>query len=249
VGREANKEDKRGRIREAAAALFVERGFEGTTTTAVAERAGVAKGTLFLYASTKEDLVALVFEHRLTSAVEAAFASMPVNGTIAEEAEHLFGAFLSFYAPQPELARIFVRELMFPGAAAARVRDGVDRAFLGRLRERIAAHMAAGELTKSVMPEMIASMWFGLYVVVLIAWLGGSLPAHTHARALLRSAIDLSIRGLLPLVPNQGDASCPPPPKKRPTSTKPRPASARTARATSRRTASATAATKTRGSR
>ncbi len=83
MGREANKEDKRTRIREAAAALFVERGFEATTTTAVAERAGVAKGTLFLYATTKEDLVALVFEHALSGAIDDAFRTMPKNVSIA----------------------------------------------------------------------------------------------------------------------------------------------------------------------
>ena len=110
MSREANKADKRARIREAAASLFVERGFDATTTSAVAERAGVAKGTLFLYASTKEDLVALVFEHRLDGAIERAFETLPEGGGVADEAEHVFGVLLAFYAPQPELARIFVRE-------------------------------------------------------------------------------------------------------------------------------------------
>jgi AcrR family transcriptional regulator len=248
VTRETNKEDKRARIRDAAAALFVERGFDATTIAAVAERAGIAKGTVFLYATTKEDLVALVFEQRLTAAVDRAFATLPRSVSIAAEAEHVFGAFLDFYAPQPELARIFVRELMFPGAAARRIRDAVDQSFLGRLTARIQMRIDAGELSRTTPASIVASMWFGLYIVVLIAWLGGSLPAHTAARAMLRAAIDLSIRGLSP-ERTEGERRWEPPPKKRATSTKPRPPSARTAPATSRRTASATVATKTRGSR
>ena len=65
--REANKEDKRERIREAAFELFLEHGVGGTKLADVAERAGVAKGTLFLYASDKEDLVCMVMHERLAA--------------------------------------------------------------------------------------------------------------------------------------------------------------------------------------
>lgn len=256
--REANKEDKRARIRDAAAALFVERGFEATTTAAVAERAGVAKGTVFLYAKTKEDLVALVFASELSAAIENALATLPTGGTIADEVEHVFGAFFAFYEPRQALARIFVKELMFPGEAAAKVRDSVDLSFLARLVERIQRAQARGELTQDVPPGMAANMWFGLYVVVLIAWLTGSLPSAAAARAMLRSAIDVSIRGLGSeprVVPparqsnEEGGSSCTPPPTKPVTSTPPRRRSARTAGSTSRKTGSATVATKKRGSR
>ena len=47
--RERKKLETRQRISTAAFALFVERGYEATTVEAIAERADVAKGTVFNY--------------------------------------------------------------------------------------------------------------------------------------------------------------------------------------------------------
>ena len=56
MGRDENKQDKRARLREAAAALFVERGFDATTTHAVAERAVVGRRTVFRLFNDMESL-------------------------------------------------------------------------------------------------------------------------------------------------------------------------------------------------
>lgn len=252
MGRDENKEDKRARLREAALSLFLERGFDATTTHAVAERAGVAKGTLFLYAETKEDLVALVFEHRLGEAIARAFATLPARGTPVDEALHVFDAFFALYEPQPELARIFVRELMFPKAAAEKVRAEIDRTFLARLADRVSHHARLGAIAPELPADAIARLWFGHYVLVLIAWVGGRLPSRAAARSALRASLELTMRGLSPRTgPHEGGSESwgAPPPRKPATSTRRSSRSARTAPATSSATASATAATKTRGSR
>jgi AcrR family transcriptional regulator len=71
----------RGRTRdaivEAALELFRERGFEGTTMRAVAERAGVSVGNAYYYFSSKDELVQgfydqLVAEHRALALPELA---------------------------------------------------------------------------------------------------------------------------------------------------------------------------------
>ena len=59
--RERNKQDKLRRIKEAARRLFYERGFEATTTQAIAEAADIGTGTLFSYVRVKEDLLLMVF--------------------------------------------------------------------------------------------------------------------------------------------------------------------------------------------
>lgn len=53
---ERRKQARPGELLDAALALFVEKGFAATRVDEVAARAGVSKGTLFLYFSTKEDL-------------------------------------------------------------------------------------------------------------------------------------------------------------------------------------------------
>lgn len=54
--RERRKEARPGELLDAALALFVEKGFAATRVERVAARAGVSKGTLFLYFPSKEEL-------------------------------------------------------------------------------------------------------------------------------------------------------------------------------------------------
>ena len=54
--RERRKEARPGELLEAALDLFVEKGFAATRSEEVAARAGVSKGTLFLYFPSKEEL-------------------------------------------------------------------------------------------------------------------------------------------------------------------------------------------------
>ncbi len=54
--RERRKQARPGELLAAALELFVEKGFAATRVDEVAARAGVSKGTLFLYFSSKEEL-------------------------------------------------------------------------------------------------------------------------------------------------------------------------------------------------
>jgi len=54
--------DKRPRLVEAACAVFAEKGYASTRVAEIAERAGVGKGTVYEYFSSKEELLFAVFE-------------------------------------------------------------------------------------------------------------------------------------------------------------------------------------------
>ena len=64
--RERRKEARPGELIEAALELFVEKGFAATRSEEVAVRAGVSKGTLYLYFPTKEDLLKAVITENLS---------------------------------------------------------------------------------------------------------------------------------------------------------------------------------------
>jgi AcrR family transcriptional regulator len=71
VGRRLrNMQDKQSRIFGAAAALFAERGFESVTTQQISDRADVAAGTLFRYASSKGELLMMVYNEDFRAALE-----------------------------------------------------------------------------------------------------------------------------------------------------------------------------------
>ena len=64
--RERRKEARPGELLEAALDLFVEKGFAATRSEEVAARAGVSKGTLFLYVPSKEELFKAVIRENLS---------------------------------------------------------------------------------------------------------------------------------------------------------------------------------------
>ena len=66
--RDRNMQDKHGRIFQAAAALFEAHGYAGVTTQAISERADVGAGTLFRYASSKDELLLMVLNQALRAA-------------------------------------------------------------------------------------------------------------------------------------------------------------------------------------
>jgi TetR/AcrR family transcriptional regulator len=66
VRRERRKEARPGELLDAALSLFVEKGFAATRVEEVAARAGVSKGTLFLYFSSKEELFKALVRHTIS---------------------------------------------------------------------------------------------------------------------------------------------------------------------------------------
>lgn len=65
-----NQVSKQAAILEAAFELFSEKGFSATRLDEVAQRAGVAKGTLYLYFDSKEDLFKKVVETAIIINIE-----------------------------------------------------------------------------------------------------------------------------------------------------------------------------------
>ena len=66
---ERRKDARPGELASAALELFVERGFAATRLEDVAKRAGVSKGTLYLYFDSKEDLFKAVVREGIVSRI------------------------------------------------------------------------------------------------------------------------------------------------------------------------------------
>ena len=83
--RERRKQHRPGELLEAALDLFVEKGFAATKSEEVAAKAGVSKGTLFLYFPSKEELFkAVVRENVVKTVKEGALEVANFKGSCAE---------------------------------------------------------------------------------------------------------------------------------------------------------------------
>src|SRR5512133_591320 len=99
--RERNKERKREALVRAGRALFLAKGFDETTTRAIAAKAGVASGTFFLYFREKRDLLFHLFRDEVSAVQEEAFRTAPADGPLVGQLVHVFGRFYAWYAKNP----------------------------------------------------------------------------------------------------------------------------------------------------
>ena len=80
--RQRRKDARPLELLDAALELFVEKGFTAARAEEVALRAGVSKGTLYLYYPSKEELLKAVISQRLSTEIAAG----------AAQAEHFEGS-------------------------------------------------------------------------------------------------------------------------------------------------------------
>jgi len=144
--RERRKEARPGELLDAALDLFVEKGFAATRSEEVVARAGVSKGTLFLYFPSKEELFkAVVRENMVRHQTEGAEEIARFEGPTAALLQYLmlewwrrYGAtkasgisklVMSEASNFPDLARFFQEEVVTPGHAMIRsvLQRGIER--------------------------------------------------------------------------------------------------------------------------
>jgi AcrR family transcriptional regulator len=196
TSRAAQRAGTREQIRVAAWELFSTVGFDETTTQVIAERAGVAAGTVFVHASDKADLLFMVMHDRLDAAMNERFETLP-DGALLDRLMHVFSGVLRMYGEHPKMGAAFVR--LLPGARGPNA-DRVNTmtfAFLGRIAGLVGEAQARGEAARDLEPMMCAQNIFGLYFVALLGWLSGVIPIEA-VDARLRASLALQIRGFQP---------------------------------------------------
>ena len=145
--RERRKEARPGELLDAALDLFVEKGFAATRVEEVAARAGVSKGTLFLYFQSKEELFKAVVRENISGrfkewneefeAFEGNSAEMLAycmstwwERVGATKASGITKLMVSEAKNFPEIAAFYQQEVIAPGESLIRriLQRGIDRA-------------------------------------------------------------------------------------------------------------------------
>lgn len=99
----------RGRILDAAATLFARHGFDGTSTARIARAAGVPKGLLFYYFSTKAEVLTALLDERLVVAPLDA-ATLAVRGDTEQTLMNVGERILADHADSEVLREIVWHE-------------------------------------------------------------------------------------------------------------------------------------------
>jgi AcrR family transcriptional regulator len=169
--RERRKESRPSELLAAALELFVERGYAATRLDDIAARAGVSKGTLYLYFANKEELFKALVRENIVSLLERFRAEIdgspaPASalvGTFLHSWWREFGAtrlagiaklILSEAGNFPEVARFFHDEVIRPNndLFASILERGIASGEFRAIDAETAAHLW-------ISPLVMKAMW------------------------------------------------------------------------------------------
>ncbi len=178
--RAQQKRATRAAVLSAARALFAERGFEQTTMRDIAGAANVAVGTLFTHFADKRVLLSEALHDELDGVLQAARETAPACGIarLLHLSEHLF----AYYAARPALAAVLVKESLISPLS-----ERSEQVLYGFLREAEESIERAGLLREGVSATDAASVFFALYIAVLLGGLRADpMPVHDMTQQLAR---------------------------------------------------------------
>jgi AcrR family transcriptional regulator len=179
------KETTRARLLAAAAQEFARAGFERANIDGISLAAGYAKGTIYNYFPSKEELFLAVVEE--ASAQAAAAAPAPAGASASERLTAALTGFCGWAEQQDPLARVLVRECLMgtPGLYPRVI--GAEWPLTTQLEAIIADGMQKGEIHNDVPADLLALALAGLTDLALSQhWAsGGTRPSLTEIPALV----------------------------------------------------------------
>ncbi len=195
--REQNKADKYRRIVEAATTLFQQQGFEATTTAAIADAAGIGAGTLYLYVTSKEDLLVDVFRIDVTRAWEEAFELADPEAPLLDQLLSAFLHVTDHHESDRELARAFFKELLFVDEPVRSNVSEIMRGYFLGFGEVVQEAKRRGKLDPDVPVMALVNNLFASWYLTMQRRHTETITI-TQAKSQLRSAFATALMGITP---------------------------------------------------
>jgi len=160
--------DKRDRVVHEAACLFAERGFSRADMAELANRAKVAKGSLYNYFESKEDCYMFVCQDALDRYRQAVYDGLEQDWDIYRQVEHIFRSGAGFVLEHPEYIILY---LNISSAGMDRFADQlsqkVEQQFARLLKELLTRDMTRGLVRADLDIAFAAHMLNSLYIFFL----------------------------------------------------------------------------------
>jgi AcrR family transcriptional regulator len=196
VGRRAQtKETIRRQIVNAALSLFQTKGFDATTTKAIARKAGVAEGTVFNYFKTKDDIALHFFELEVDHAMAVVREDPRLRkAPLEEKLFALVHSQLEYLAPHERFIGSALIHALKPSSPL-----GVFSHRSQELRHRYLRFVE--ELIEDSIPNYRRTPlgWIGpevfwiYYLGALLYWLNDSSPGKQNTLAFLDRSLSIGV--------------------------------------------------------
>ncbi|WP_372339561.1 TetR/AcrR family transcriptional regulator [Nocardiopsis sp. CC223A] len=165
------REATRRRLFEAAVTLISEQGYGATTVDEIAERAGVAKGTVYYNFGGKSELYTALMEWGITRLADTLKEAAPDPGADPAEAlTAVLRAGVEFIGEHEALARLLMAEAWRTNRTWYATVRQIRTEAIGVVTARLDALAAAGLLRPDLDTGLVGSALFGMVVTVALDW-------------------------------------------------------------------------------
>lgn len=166
-----DKDKTRAHLLEVAAEMLGEQGFGSTTVDEIAERAGVAKGTVYYHFRSKVELVEALIAEGLAPLAEQMSASVAGSATSRDALAALVMTELAFIRDHRQFAKLLITELWREDRVWRETLLIIRGRIVTIIREQVERGIAAGELRDDLDPRFAAAALFALTATAALDWL------------------------------------------------------------------------------
>jgi len=176
--------NKEARILTAAVRVFARNGYHGSTMAAVAQEAGVATGTIYLYFERKQDVLVALFRRHLTEYLERSRPVLLRAAPGVPRLRALARQHLAFFADDRELAQVFQIHIREPDPVLSEGILGSVTAYFDLIAQVISDGVASGAFDRELDVRYARQVFFGALDEVVTGWL------RSRSSRSLMSALD-----------------------------------------------------------
>ena len=200
--RESGKLEKRRRIKAAARRMFIEKGYEASTTREIATQAGVGIGTIFVYAKDKRDLLLMIVNDDLDELSTQGVSGIDREAPLLDQLVAFFQKRYQYWASEPSISRPAVQETFDFLSVSSEKGEEAIRFYSRRSRtlkilsELVRAKQRSGEISANEPADLIASLLMTIYLTEVRRWLSTESPNTRKGMASLRKILGLAMRGV-----------------------------------------------------
>ena len=187
-------DDKRDRIMNAAITAFAQNGYHQATMATVAQKAGVAAGTIYLYFKSKDDLLISIFEEKVQGFIDEFRRQLAQEERAEIKLKKLVELHLLEMQNRPDLAAVFQLELRQSRHFMSAYPKADLKSYFDLIGEIIEEGQQQGLFRKDLYLSAIKRAFFGAMDETVTSWL---LAGRNYDLTQMAAPLtDLFIRGL-----------------------------------------------------
>jgi TetR/AcrR family fatty acid metabolism transcriptional regulator len=171
AAKEPNGRGKRERILDAAVRVFAQEGFYNAKVSQIAQVAGVADGTIYLYFKSKDDLLISLFEDRMERVNATLREALAAGVDAIDRLKRVVRLHLDMIEQNRHMAEVITVELRQSSKFIKEYANPKFAEFLRLIAGAVHEGQKSGELRADLDPPLVARALFGALDEISLMWL------------------------------------------------------------------------------